>query len=131
MRTKARGDLTVNRLNLHSFVLRDCHGKTRFALRLRNYSAEQLLKLEKNRAASLVQIFENSLWPDFRSLLPLAGKPDRLQQAARQVHLRDAVIGLMRGTERLDAVFHRRQADRRKRMGQRRIPLGRGRRAGQ
>lgn len=66
---------------------------------LRHYSAEQLLKLEKNRAASLVQIFENSLWPDFRSLLPLTGKPDRLQQAARQVHLRDAVIGLMRGTD--------------------------------
>ncbi|AUH51010.1 hypothetical protein CXB49_09395 [Chromobacterium sp. ATCC 53434] len=66
---------------------------------LRHYSAEQLLKLEKSRAASLAQIFENSLWPGFRPLIPLAGQPDRLRQVARQAELRDAVVRLMRGTD--------------------------------
>ncbi|WP_158020824.1 putative bifunctional diguanylate cyclase/phosphodiesterase [Chromobacterium sphagni] len=66
---------------------------------LRHYSGEQLLQLEKSRAASLAQIFENSLWSDFRPLIPLANKPAKLQQAARQAKLRDAVVELMRGTD--------------------------------
>ncbi|OQS10195.1 hypothetical protein B0T37_11190 [Chromobacterium violaceum] len=66
---------------------------------LRHYSGEQLLKLEKSRAASLVQIFENSLWTDFRPLLPLARDPAKLKQVAGQPRLREAVIRLMRGTD--------------------------------
>ncbi|UTH73833.1 bifunctional diguanylate cyclase/phosphodiesterase [Chromobacterium sp. IIBBL 290-4] len=65
---------------------------------LRHYSAEQLLKLEKSRAASLVEMFENSLWNDFRPLLPLANDANRLQQHARQAQLRERVIRLMRDT---------------------------------
>ncbi|SUX53512.1 putative bifunctional diguanylate cyclase/phosphodiesterase [Chromobacterium vaccinii] len=66
---------------------------------LRHYSSEQLLKLEKSRAASLVQIFENSLWADFRPLLPLASDPAKLKQVAGQPRLREAVIRLMSGTD--------------------------------
>ncbi|WP_052941381.1 putative bifunctional diguanylate cyclase/phosphodiesterase [Chromobacterium subtsugae] len=66
---------------------------------LRHYSGEQLLQLEKSRAASLAQIFENSLWSDFKPLIPLANQPAKLQQAARQAKLRDAVVSLMRGTD--------------------------------
>ncbi|AXE33156.1 putative bifunctional diguanylate cyclase/phosphodiesterase [Chromobacterium phragmitis] len=66
---------------------------------LRHYSGEQLLKLEKSRAASLVQIFENSLWADFRPLLPLARDPRKLRRIAGQPRLREAVIRLMRDTD--------------------------------
>ncbi|POZ60232.1 putative bifunctional diguanylate cyclase/phosphodiesterase [Chromobacterium alticapitis] len=66
---------------------------------LRHYSSEQLLKLEKNRAASLVQIFENSLWADFRPLISLSKQPTRLKQAASNPELRTAVVSLMRNSD--------------------------------
>lgn len=66
---------------------------------LRHYSSEQLLKLEMSRAASLVQIFKNSLWGDFRPLIPLSKQPARLKQLASRAELREAVVRLMQGSD--------------------------------
>ncbi|QLG86823.1 EAL domain-containing protein [Chitinibacter bivalviorum] len=64
---------------------------------LQHYSSEQLLKLEKVRASSMVQVFENSLWPQFRPLT-LLDKTQLLKQSS-QGQLMSNVIQLMKGTD--------------------------------
>ncbi len=60
---------------------------------------DQLLKLETGRALSLVQVFENSLWPRFRPMIDAPGNADALRALADQSDLRTAVIQLMEGTD--------------------------------
>lgn len=66
---------------------------------LRFYSSEQMIKLEKGRAWSLVQVFENSLWMRFKPLTQSTGDQAELQHIADQSGLRDAVVHLMGGTD--------------------------------
>ncbi|MEI8161532.1 MAG: EAL domain-containing protein [Betaproteobacteria bacterium] len=66
---------------------------------LRHYSNQQLIHLEKTRASSLVQVFENSLWQKFKPLTAIGGGKAELMQLADQADLRNAVVKLMRGTD--------------------------------
>ena len=67
---------------------------------LRNYSASQLLLLKRSQAESLAQVFENSLWSIFQSLVEPENRDlDKLTALSRQSLRRDAVINLMQGTD--------------------------------
>jgi diguanylate cyclase (GGDEF)-like protein len=66
---------------------------------LRQYSSAELIALEGSRALSLAQVFENSLWKNFRPLTEASGNADSLRQQAAQSGLREMVVRLMLGTD--------------------------------
>lgn len=66
---------------------------------LRYFSSEQMLQLEKVRAASLVQVFENSLWPHFKPLTQMSDDVTRMRAMATQEQLQNNVVHLMQGTD--------------------------------
>lgn len=72
---------------------------TLMATYLRHFSGEQMLTLEKGRAWSLVQVFENSLWVRFKPLTQITGDKEELQRLADQSGLREAAVHLMKGTD--------------------------------
>lgn len=69
------------------------------AFYLRENTSSQLLRLEKARASSLVQVFENSLWARFKPLTELQPTGEQLRARVQAEHLHDAVVKLMRGTD--------------------------------
>lgn len=66
---------------------------------LRFYSSAQMLQLEKVRASSLVQVFENSLWPHFKPLTQMSNDVARMREMATQAKLQSNVVQLMKGTD--------------------------------
>lgn len=77
----------------------------------RHITHEQLLRHEQNRAEEFTQVFENSLWPYFESVINTAtsGTPDILRERAANIKLREAMGTMMRGTTVLKIKIYTRE----------------------
>lgn len=67
----------------------------------RHNAMEQLLTLEQSRAAEFTQVFENSLWTEFKPLVDAArpgDTPDTLRQRAEASGLHQTLARMARGT---------------------------------